>query len=80
MYSIRGNSRIQITPMVDSDPTWTTTDRARAHTVSARLLAKGVGVNEIDSLVRCIIWKQKLPGLIYDTQTEERVASLMLGT
>jgi hypothetical protein len=67
--------------MTDPDPTWTANDRTRAQTVSARLAAKGVvAVDELDSLVRCIVWKMKLPGLIYDTQIEERIAALMLGT
>ena len=80
MYSIRGNCRIPCQSVEQPDPTWTATDKSRALTVAARLHSKGVIADDIDSLVRCIIWKMKLPGLTYDAAIEERIATLMLGT
>jgi hypothetical protein len=80
MYVIRGNRQYTYSSdKEDIDPTWTSEDKARALTVAARLASKGVEADELDRLIRCIVWKSKFPGLIYEDVIEQRIQSLTAG-
>ena len=78
MYSIRGNCMYSYKITKDDvlDPTWTVVDKSRAQTIEARLTSKGVTTQECETLVPCIVWKSKFPGLMYDDAIEARIRTL----
>jgi hypothetical protein len=62
-YIIRGN-RIHTVSVYPTDPTWNTEDCARFRTLRARYPTTST------ELLQCIVWKQKVPGLLYPHEVE----------
>ncbi len=62
-YIVRGN-RIHKVPAFPTDPIWNTEDCARFRTLRAKYPATST------ELLQCIVWKQKVPGLLYPPEVE----------
>ena len=59
------------------DPTWTEEDIARALTFTNRMIRLGVSPKEHAKLVPVAVWKAKFPGLVYPSEIEDRLKTLM---
>lgn len=64
-HIVRGN-RIHILAQVLLDPTWNAEDCARFATLRARYERQGQAIDTI----RCMVWKSKVPGLMYPPEVE----------
>ena len=62
---VRGNRIYRLEPAL-LDATWNAEDRARFATLRARYADK-LNIE----LIRCMVWKAKVPGLQYPAETEQ---------
>ncbi len=62
-FIVRGN-RIHAVPTIPTDPVWNPEDCARFRTLRARHPATSTDV------LQCIVWKHKVPGLLYPDDVE----------
>ncbi len=70
--TVRGNRIHTFAPLAlgSQDPTWTAEDHARFLTLRAR------HVGSSSELVQCLVWKRKVPGLMYSTEIEVKLVEL----
>jgi hypothetical protein len=59
------------------DPVWTEEDIARARVLDIRWIRLGVTYADRTKLVPLAVWKQKFPGLIYSSEIEMQLKSLL---
>ncbi len=70
-FIVRGN-RIHTVPVIPTDPVWNPEDCARFRTLRARHSATSAEV------LQCIVWKHKVPGLLYPDDVESILDRLMV--
>lgn len=59
------------------DPTWTEEDIARARTLDLRWIRLGVCYEDRAKLIPVAVWKQKFPGLVYPSEIEAKLKTLL---
>jgi len=64
----------------EGDPTWNADDWARAATLEARWISRGVCEEERRLLLPCAVMKAKWAGTTYGAEIEARLLSLSLAS
>ncbi len=60
------------------DPIWNAEDRARYATLLARASAAAAAAAPVNpALIQCAVWKHKVPGLTYDSNTTAALAAAL---
>lgn len=72
-------ARNKLSPWIiqpDGDPSWNKEDWARAKTLEARWIHRGLCEQERILLIPCAVWKKKFPGMHFRKDIMDRLCSL----